>query len=105
MGLDEAKTFQNKLKRINIELILNHNDQNCTRGCSVTVELLAKESDIPKIQSVYADEYQKMLQGHDVNYEQMNAVFDPQAEQVVCPACGFKFSPTKNQCPDCGLEF
>lgn len=105
MGLNDAKLFQKKLQEQGVELVLNHNEQNCTRGCAVTVELLAKEQDLPTIQSAYAAEFKNSLAGHDVNFEQMNAVFDPNAEKVTCPACGFEFKPDGTQCPDCGLGF
>lgn len=105
MGLNEAKDFQKKLKEYQVQVELNHNDANCTRGCAVTVELMARESDIPVIQKVYAQEYQKSLAGLEVNPDQMAAVFDPSQDKVMCPACGHEFKPTHNECPSCGLMF
>ena len=105
MGLNDAKVFQKKLQEVGVELVLNHNEASCTRGCAVTVDLLAKEADIPKVQELYAREFQKSLEGHDINLEQLAAVFDPSAKTVQCPACGFEFEPQNNECPDCGLMF
>lgn len=105
MGLEDAKNFQKKLKDQGIEIALNHDDASCTRGCAVTVELRAREQDLPQIQQVFSEEYKKTLDGHDVNFEQMGAVFDPQASEVTCPACGHRFKPTGSECPDCGLMF
>lgn len=105
MGLNDAKAFQKKLKESGIELVLNHNEASCTRGCAVTVELMGRESDIVAIQKAYQAEYQKSLQGHDVDFNQMAAVFDPSAEEVTCPACGHRFKPEGSECPDCGLMF
>ena len=105
MGLNDAKLFQKKLKDIGVELVLNHNEASCTRGCAVTVELMAKEADVPQIQEMYSKEYQKMLEGHEINPEQISAVFDASAEKVTCPACGHSFKPDGNECPDCGLMF
>lgn len=103
MGLDEAKQFQKTCEKKGIELILNHNEASCRRGCAVTVEILGKVSDIAMIQDIYQTEYQKLLKGHDVNDEQLNAVYDLSQPEALCPACGHKFSPGPIECPDCGL--
>jgi len=34
-----------------------------------------------------------------------DVVFDEQAKETVCPACGCTFSPTVGACPECGLCF
>ena len=103
MGLDEAKDLKRECELEGVELVLNHNDQTCTRGCSVTVEVHAMEKDLPIIQTVYGKKYEKLLEGHDVNLEQINEVFDPSKADAVCPACGTKFSTSLSECPDCGL--
>ena len=105
MGLNDAKLFQKKLKDQGIDLVLNHNEASCTRGCAVTVELLAKQTDLPTIQAAYQAEFEKSLQGHEVNFKQISEVFDPGADKVTCPACGHEFKPDGNECPDCGLMF
>ena len=33
------------------------------------------------------------------------AVFDTEAETVICPACSARFKPNSPRCPDCGLQF
>ena len=103
MGLQEAKDLQSECRTRDVELVLNHDDKTCSRGCAVTVEIHAKESDLPVIQEVYSAKYKKILEGHDYDPETINSVFDPSAETVTCPACGHIFSPTNSECPDCGL--
>jgi hypothetical protein len=103
MPLNDAKSLQDDLRKEGVELILNHNDQTCTRGCSVTVEVLGFEKDMEAISNKYQENYQKLIEGHDVNWEAINSVFDPNSEQVTCPACSFSFAPTGAECPDCGL--
>ena len=105
MGLNEAKQFQKDCSAKGIELVLNHDDASCTRGCAVTVEVHAKETDLPVVQEIYSSNYMKLLEGHDVDPETLNAVFDPSAESATCPACGHTFSTTNSECPDCGLMF
>ncbi len=38
------------------------------------------------------ESFAKSLEGHDVDLELLNSVFDPSQEKAVCPACGFEFS-------------
>ena len=33
----------------------------------------------------------------------INSVYDSSQDTAVCPACGFSFSTTNSECPDCGL--
>ena len=103
LPLQDAKSLQDDLSKRNIEIVLNHNDQTCTRGCSVTVEVLGHEKDIPIIAQTYQDNFQKLTEGHEVNWEAANAVFDPTQEKAICPACAYEFSTTESECPDCGL--
>jgi hypothetical protein len=103
MALNEAKDLKKECEAKGVEIVLNHNDQTCNRGCSVTVEVLASEKDLPIVQEVYSTKYQKLLKGHDVNMDIINSVYDSSQDTAVCPACGFKFSTSNSECPDCGL--
>ena len=103
MPLQDAKTFQEQLKSRGIEIVLNHSDQTCTRGCAVTVEVMGYEKDLPIITEVYSHNFQKLVEGHDINWEQMNSVYDPNQAEATCPACGHKFATSNSECPDCGL--
>lgn len=103
MPLQDAKDLQDQLLKKGVEIVLNHNDQTCKRGCTITVEVLGFEKDLPTISEIYTKNFQKLTEGHNVNWEQMNAVFDPNQAEATCPACGFTFSTAKTECPDCGL--
>lgn len=103
MPINEAKSFQDDLLKDGVELVLNHNEQTCTRGCTVTVEVLGYEKDIPKIIEKYESNYKKLLDGLDVNWEVANSVFDPSKATATCPACGTEFATTYTECPECGL--
>lgn len=103
MGLQEAKDFQGELRKEGVELVLNHDDSTCTRGCAVTVELLGKESDFEKIQEVYSRSFNKMLEGMDFDPEIISSVYDNSQASATCPACGHNFATTNSECPDCGL--
>ncbi len=103
MGLSEAKDLQRKLRERNVEVVLNHDEASCTRGCAVTVEIHAKQEDISQIQEVYSQGYLKSLVGLDFDPELINSVYDSSQKEAVCPACSFKFSTSHKECPDCGL--
>jgi hypothetical protein len=103
MGLNEAKELKKDCEAQGAEIVLNHNDQTCNRGCSVTVEVHASEKDLPIVQKVYSEKYEKLLAGHDVDMNIINSVYDSSQDTAVCPACGFNFSTTNSECPDCGL--
>ena len=103
MPLTDAKNLQSQMAAQGVELKLNHNEATCRRGCAVTVELLALEKDVAAVQKAYQENFKKLLEGHEVDWELLNQAFDPSAENAVCPACGHQFQTTLAACPDCGL--
>jgi len=105
MGLNEGKQLQKQCLDAGAEIVLNHNDETCNRGCSVTVEVHCKESDLEIVQNIFSKNYMDLLDGHDVDLKILNETFDPSKETAICPACGFSFSTKDSECPDCGLMF
>lgn len=105
LPLMEAKSLQDQLRTHNVDIKLEHNELTCTRGCSVTVELHGKEADLPIISKIYHENFLKLLEGHDVNLEAMNSVYDPSKNVATCPACATEFSTDSSECPECGLVF
>lgn len=105
MDLQEAKNHQLSLKALGIDLTLKVNDKTCTTGCKVTVEVWGSEKDKEQIVSHFQNDYMKHVKGHVPNFEHLSAVFDPSASEVICQACGAKFNPSLQECPDCGLVY
>lgn len=105
MELQEAKNHQLQLKSSGVELELKTNCETCTTGCKVTVEVWAYEKDSEILKSHFQQDYLKHVKGHEPNFEHLSQVYDPGMVEVICQACGFKFSPEKNECPDCGLVY
>jgi hypothetical protein len=103
LPLQDAKNLQEDLRKKGIELILNHSSQTCTRGCAVTVEVLGHQKDIEIIAQTYQENFKKLTEGHSVNWDVANAVFDPAKQSALCPACGTEFSTSLTECPECGL--
>lgn len=105
MELQEAKNHQLKLKSLGLEVTLKVNAQTCTSGCKVTVEVWAPQIHQEAIATHFKTDYLKHVKGHEPDLHQLNQVFDPSMEEVTCQACGMKFSPLANECPDCGLVY
>jgi rRNA maturation endonuclease Nob1 len=105
IALSEAKILQSALSQQGVELVLDHNDHTCKRGCTVTVEILVEEVSIPLVQETLKRQFTQLSQGVDVNWELLNQVYDPAAPEAVCPACGSRFSTGLQECPECGLCF
>lgn len=105
MELQEAKNHQLRLKIQGVELELKTNGKTCTTGCKVTVEVWADKVHSELVKAHFQSDYLKHVKGHEPNLEHLSSVFDPSVAEVICQACGTKFSPQKNECPDCGLVY
>jgi hypothetical protein len=105
MELQEAKNHQYALKGRGVELILKVNDQTCTTGCKVTVEVWAGTSDEEVIKAHFQNDFLKHVKGHEPQAHLVSAVFDTSLESVTCQACGAAFAPICSECPDCGLVY
>lgn len=103
MDLQEAKNHQLSLKTKGIEIHFKTHSETCTTGCKVTVEVWGRGEDTEALQNHFQSDYLKHVKGHVPNFEHLSAVYDPSASEVICQACGAKFTPTASECPDCGL--
>jgi hypothetical protein len=103
----EMKKLQQLLARDSIpSLIFGEKGGNCGKGCCGTeLYLQIRREDGEAAMVVLARDFQRStaLDHHDLSH--VRSVYDPNAGQTVCPACGFRFSPTTKTCPDCGLCF
>jgi hypothetical protein len=105
MELQEAKNHQYALQAKGVALTLKVNDQTCTSGCKVTVEVWAQGTDEAVIKQHFQSDYLKHVKGHEPDINLLSAVFDTGLEMVICQACGFKFAPNASEYPDCGLVY
>ena len=105
MDLQEAKNHQIQLSKLGVELTFKTNGATCTTGCKVTVEVWGWERDEEVLRNYFSQDYLKNMKGHVPNFEHLNAVYDPSGLETVCQACGAKFSPKLEACPDCGLVY
>ncbi len=74
-------------------------------GCAPKFQLQVRQEEVQDALQVLAQEHRRAtaLAEHDDTHA--GAVFNPEAEEAVCPACGFSFATTTTTCPDCGLCF
>lgn len=105
-SLADLKYLRQVLAREQIPALLAGDEANCGRGCCGPEMLLQiKKEDVDAALAVLAKDFVKStaLDSHDLSNAQ--AVFDHQARETRCPACGCGFSPTVGACPECGLSF
>ncbi len=105
-SLLDIKRLQTILKEGGIPSLIIGEGGDCNKGCCGPEVLLSiRLEDGENASVVLAREFQNTtdLMSHDLT--NIDAVFDSEAEQVTCPACGHCFSPTNSECPDCGLTF
>lgn len=105
MDFQEAKNHQYKLKTEGVILELKTNKKTCTTGCKITVEVWADEKDERALRTYFQNDFMKHVSGHEINFDHLSAIFDTNASEVTCQACGSKFSPQVNECPECGLVY
>ena len=104
-SLMEMKKIKGMLEKAGIPALLIK-DENCSGGCcGPEVTLHIKLEDLGAAQELLFAEHQRSTGLQSYNLENVDAVFDPQAATVNCPACGTQFSPSLGHCPDCGLQF
>ena len=78
----------------------------CGKGCCGTdLVLRVRPGDAPEVARILEEEYIRgtALAEHDGGH--LDAVFDMDAQQATCPACGCRFATTTTTCPECGLCF
>ncbi len=103
---NEGKRIKAALSERKVDVRLITNPQTCsTKGCKITVEVHARQADVPVIAEFMKEERQRLFDGLDINPELHESVFDTEKDSAKCPACGTEFSTTLKECPDCGLVF
>ncbi|MDD2463296.1 MAG: hypothetical protein PHI97_04810 [Desulfobulbus sp.] len=101
----QIKELQQYLKKRGVAAQI-FKDDGAGCGCrGPEVILQVREQELQQVMAVLAEEYCQTtgLADHDTQFA--GSVFDDQAEDALCPACGHRFSTQENTCPDCGLCF
>jgi hypothetical protein len=104
--LAEIKKLEDLLREERIAVLIAGDDKSCGKGCCPsTFYLNVRREDALDASRIIEKEFERTtgIHGHDRTIA--GAVFNPNAMQVQCPACGFVFTPSSSECPECGLCF
>jgi hypothetical protein len=105
MNQANAQRIKHALGREGFEIAVIHNRLTCSKGCSTDVEVWAAKADAEDIMlALKSQRYSEWISnGYDPSLA--DSVFDAEAPEATCPACGTVFLPKLGKCPDCGLCF
>jgi len=104
--LAEMRHFTDLLDGENIGTLLVGDEKSCGQSCCPTVySILVKREDGLDALKIVEEEHKRVtgLMHHELSGA--DAVFNPEADEACCPACGHTFPTTETACPDCGLSF
>ena len=105
-SLADLKHLKDLLEAEQIGAMISKEGGGCASGgCAPKFQLQVRQEEVQDALQVLAEEHRRatVLAEHDATHAE--AVFDTEAEEAVCPACGFAFATTTTTCPDCGLCF
>ena len=101
------KQVQFYLEREGFSSIIAGDGKSCGKGCcgGSEVMLRVRAAEVREVMEVLAREHMQStgLLEHDTSY--IDSVYDTEAGEATCPACGCSFSTQNRTCPDCGLCF
>ncbi|MFT5698907.1 MAG: hypothetical protein ACI8ZB_001763 [Desulforhopalus sp.] len=104
--LKDIKVLQKILKKERIPSLLAGDEGSCGKGCcGPEMYLQIRSEDMDAATEVLARDFVKSTALNIEDLKHADVVFDEQAAETVCPACGCRFSPTVGACPECGLCF
>ena len=104
--LTEMRHLANLLDGHRIGTLLVGDTKNCGKGCCPSVyDLLVKREDGLEALQIIEDDHRRTTRLEEHIHSNADAVFDPEAGEACCPACGHSFPTTETACPDCGLGF
>ncbi len=109
--LPEMQHFVGLLNDENIGIALIGNMKSCGKDrfgnilpTPTSYNLMVKREEAREALHIIEEEHKKAT--GLVHHESVNdVIFNPQASEAQCPACGHAFSTTQTTCPDCGLSF
>lgn len=105
--LTDIRRFEESFAREGIATLVAGDDKNCGKGCCPsTFYLQVRREDAADAVAILEKEYNRAtgLAHHDTTHMN-NGIFNADAGQALCPACGHEFPTTTTTCPECGLCF
>lgn len=105
-SMAEVKRFEAILAKERIAVVLTGDEKSCGgKCCPSNFFINVRREDAADASAILRQELDRAskLDDHDMTHAEN--VFNPQAGEVQCPACGTVFVPNSTECPDCGLCF
>ena len=105
--LGDMRHLEALLREERIAVRISADEQSCSKSCCPSNFLLeVSRDDAAEAAKIIEAEYRRQtrLDDHQAPAP-ADAVFNPEAAETTCPACGHRFPPTSAECPDCGLNF
>jgi len=104
--LRDIRQLEELLREERIICLVTGDEQSCGKGCCPSnFYLQVRREDamdaLRVIEAVHAQH--TALHSHDTSHS--HGVFNADAGEATCPACGHKFPTAFTTCPDCGLCF
>jgi len=104
--LSDMRHLEELLNGERIGTMLVGDERNCGKNCCPSSFFLqVRREDAPDAFAIIQAEHQRQTALNDHGDKVGDGVFNADAGQATCPACGFSFQTSTNSCPDCGLCF
>lgn len=108
-SMQEIRRLEALLKNEEIDVFITgeDSDEGCGKGCcgSSSMFLNVHRYDMEEAVRIIEQDDRKNTSWDTLDHSHADAVFNANAAETTCPACGENFAPTENICPECGLCF
>jgi hypothetical protein len=103
--LGELRTYEQLLEAEGIATMMAGDEHSCGKGCCAgNFDLVVRREEAAEAEQLIEAEIRRTSRIDTESADHHDAVFNSEAAETVCPACGHKFPPAP-ECPDCGLCF
>ncbi len=105
--LADMRALEPELQKERIGYLIAGDEPNgCGKGCCASnFYLQIRREDARDAFAIIEKHFARSTGLSDFDLSHADTVYNPDAGQAVCPACGFTFQTSTNTCPECGLCF
>lgn len=104
--MQDMRHIEELLAAENIGTLVVGDEKSCGKGCCPSnYYLQVRREEAQDAFQIIQAEQQRVTALHHHDTTHVDNVFNADASEATCPACGHTFSTTSTTCPDCGLCF